>query len=156
MALSTYSFLLEKVSGMLFPPGMMGTILPSALCPTKESRGIICKTQTIWKCNSTNEFALKAPYEVFFTVVSLVLFNWSIAGCKTTFKILKMWLANDSWRQKCIQHRHKVAFTRTHVKETWDTLKVPTGTLIIIINDIGGRTLRTCKRVSSVMWHTRK
>lgn len=44
IARSTYSFLLENVSGMLFPPGMMGTILPSALCPTKESRGIIWKT----------------------------------------------------------------------------------------------------------------
>lgn len=46
MARSTYSFLLEKVSGMLFPPGMMGTIFPSALCPTNESRGIICRTNT--------------------------------------------------------------------------------------------------------------
>lgn len=42
IALSTYSFLFEKVSGMLFPPGIMGTILPSALWPTKESKGIIC------------------------------------------------------------------------------------------------------------------
>ena len=41
MALSTYSFLLENVSGILFPPGIIGTILPSALWPTKESRGII-------------------------------------------------------------------------------------------------------------------
>ncbi len=46
IALSTYSFLLEKVRGMLFPPGMMGTIFPSALCPTKESRGIIWRTNT--------------------------------------------------------------------------------------------------------------
>ena len=46
MARSTYSFLLEKVSGMLFPPGMMGTIFPSALCPTNESRGIICRRNT--------------------------------------------------------------------------------------------------------------
>lgn len=42
IALSTYSFLFEKVSGILFPPGIIGTILPSALWPTKESKGIIC------------------------------------------------------------------------------------------------------------------
>ncbi|TNN36171.1 hypothetical protein EYF80_053658 [Liparis tanakae] len=30
MARSTYSFLLEKDSGMLFPPGMMGTIFPTS------------------------------------------------------------------------------------------------------------------------------
>lgn len=46
MARSTYSFLLEKERGMLFPPGMMGTIFPSALCPTKESRGIIWKEES--------------------------------------------------------------------------------------------------------------
>lgn len=46
MARSTYSFLLEKDRGMLFPPGMMGTIFPSALWPTNESRGIIWKTQS--------------------------------------------------------------------------------------------------------------
>lgn len=45
IALSTYSFLFEKVSGILFPPGIMGTILPSALWPTKESKGIICNAK---------------------------------------------------------------------------------------------------------------
>ncbi|KAG7283742.1 hypothetical protein CRUP_034366 [Coryphaenoides rupestris] len=35
MARSTYSFRLEKVSGMLLPPGMMGTILPSSTVQLK-------------------------------------------------------------------------------------------------------------------------
>ena len=39
-ALSTYSFLLLNVSGILQPPGTMGTKRPSALWPSNLSRGI--------------------------------------------------------------------------------------------------------------------
>jgi hypothetical protein len=66
---------LENVSGILFPPGMMGTILPSALWPTKESRGIIYEQKSKKKFYYGKNRKRHATHTIVTTVTKVKIFK---------------------------------------------------------------------------------